>query len=202
PWSIPGIVNTSGLNNTHFVSDVALTNPGTVAANVTITLVAPGGGPRNLSLGAGQTVVYRDVVGGLFALSGVAGALSITGDQPLLLRARTYNNAGIGTYGVALPVFSDAGFLNPGDAADSLWVSQSPDPNSGYRTNVAVMFPDDEGGEATVTVFDAVGNKLGSQYFARDTPGFQQFAVGSFAGAVPVGRARVQVIRGKAAGYT
>ena len=38
--TIPGIVNTSGLNGTHFVSDLALTNPGTTVANVGISLVA------------------------------------------------------------------------------------------------------------------------------------------------------------------
>jgi hypothetical protein len=43
---------------------------------------------------------------------------------------------------------------------------------------------------------------VGSQFFSLDAPGFQQFAVGSFAGAVPVGRAQVQVIRGRAAGYS
>jgi len=48
-------------------------------------------------------VVYRSVIDGVFGLSG-AGALNVASDQPLLLRARTYNDAGPGTYGVALPV--------------------------------------------------------------------------------------------------
>src|SRR5664280_122105 len=31
-WTIPGTVNAGGLNNTRFISDLALTNPGTVPA--------------------------------------------------------------------------------------------------------------------------------------------------------------------------
>jgi hypothetical protein len=46
-----------------------------------------------VSLNAGATVVYRNVVDGLFGASGVAGALAISSDQPLLLRARTHNDA-------------------------------------------------------------------------------------------------------------
>jgi hypothetical protein len=73
---------------------------------------------------------------------------------------------------------------------------------SGYRTNVAVVFPDAGGGAATVTVYDADGKEKGRRDYALDAPGFQQFSVSSFAGAVPVARARLQVTRGRAAGYS
>jgi len=41
---------------------------------------------------------------------------------------------------------------------DSLWISQSADGTSGYRTNVAVVFPDAGGGAATVSVYDVLVN--------------------------------------------
>ncbi|MEO8055505.1 MAG: hypothetical protein ABI768_10135 [Acidobacteriota bacterium] len=107
-----------------------------------------------------------------------------------------------GTYGVALPVFADDRLLSPGDTADSLWISQSADGTSGYRTNVAVVFPDPAGGEATVTLYDADGNGIGSKDYALGAAGFQQFGVGSFAGPVSIARAEVQVIRGRAASYS
>jgi hypothetical protein len=201
-WTIPGIVNAGGLNNTRFVSDLTVTNPGTTATQVMVSFIPSStSNAKNVTLNAGETLVYRNVVDSLFGTSG-AGALSISSEQPLLLRARTYNTASSGTYGVALPVYEADRLLTAGETGDSLWVSQDADGSTGYRTNVAIVFPDFTGGEATVTVFDADGNEAGSQYFSLDTAGFQQFGVGSFAGAVSIARARVQVIRGRAAGYS
>jgi hypothetical protein len=201
-WTIPGTVNAGGLNNTRFVSDLAVTNPGSTPALATISFIpANGTTPKQVTLNAGQTVVYRNVLDSLWGAQG-AGATQVASDLPLLIRARTYNTASSGTYGVALPVFADDRLLNLGDTADSLWISQSADGSSGYRTNVAVVFPDDGGGSATVTIYDADGGKLASQDYSLDAPGFQQFGVGSFAGAVPLGRAEVVVTSGRAAGYS
>ena len=201
-WTIPGIVNASGLNGTHFVSDLTVTNPAGAPANVTLSFFPGSSSPKNLTLGPGQTVVYSDVAGVTFGVSGAAGALAVSSDQPLLIRAKTYNTAASGTYGVSLPVVASDRLLSPGDVGDSLWVTQDASGAAGYRTNIAMVFPDASGGEATVTVYDADGNDVGSQNFSLDTPGLQQFAVGSFVGAMPVGRAQVEVIRGSAAGYS
>jgi hypothetical protein len=200
-WAVPGVILASGLNGTHFVSDVTATNPGTTPANVTVTLLpAQGSTSQAVSLAPGQTVVYRNVIGGLFGLSGAVGALTVDSDQPLLLRARTYNDAGPGTYGVALPVVAEDRLLSAGDQADTFWISQDAAADSGYRTNVAVAFPDG-GGSATVTVFDANGQQVGEHVFSVNSAGFQQVSVGSFAGAVPLGRATVQVTSGRATAY-
>ncbi|MGA7992625.1 MAG: hypothetical protein WCC53_14395 [Thermoanaerobaculia bacterium] len=201
-WTIPGTVNAGGLNNTRFVSDLAVTNPGSVTVQATISFVpANGTSPRQVTLTAGQTIAYRNVLDSLWGAQG-AGATQVASDAPLLIRARTYNTAASGTFGVALPVFADDRLLAPGDSADSLWISQSADGTSGYRTNVAVVFPDEGGGEARVTVYDADGNEIGSQPFSLGSAGFQQFGVGSFAGSVAIARAEIQVIRGTAAAYS
>ncbi|HEY6928939.1 MAG TPA: hypothetical protein VJA66_04605, partial [Thermoanaerobaculia bacterium] len=85
-WTIPGALNAPGLNGTHFVSDLSLTDPGAAPANVTLTFL-PTGAVQTAALSPGQTVVYQDVIGGLFALPGAVGALTVTSDQALLLRA-------------------------------------------------------------------------------------------------------------------
>jgi hypothetical protein len=200
-WTVPGVVNAGGLNGTHFVSDLTVTNPGTAAANVVLSFFPGSSSPKNFTLNPGKTIVYSDVAGVTFGVSGGAGALSITSDQPLLIRAKTYNTAASGTYGVALPVVSTDRLLSPGDVGDSLWITQDASGAAGYRTNIAVAFPDDSGGEATVTVYDADGNARGSQDFSLGSAGLKQFSVGSFAGAVSVGRAQIVVTRGHAAGY-
>ena len=119
-------------------------------------------------------------------------------DQPLLIRARTYNTAATGTFGVALPVFPTTGSSLPATPAHSLWVSQSAT-EPGYRTNIAVVFPDAGGGDATVTIFDATGNEAGSAgLLARRRRDSSSSGSASFAGAVS-GRARRRC-RSRAAG--
>jgi hypothetical protein len=190
-WTIPGVLNAAGLNGTHFVSDLTLTNPGTAPANVTMTFL-PTGTIQAVTLAPGQTAAYQDVIGVLFSLPGSVGALIVSSDQPLLLRARTYNNAGTGTYGVALPVIEESRLLSAGDTADTFWIDQDAASTSGYRTNIAVTFPEG-GGSATVTVFDSNGTQVGQHVFESDSAGFVQVSAGSFAGAVPIGRANITV---------
>ncbi|HSE63215.1 MAG TPA: hypothetical protein VLG15_06345 [Thermoanaerobaculia bacterium] len=202
-WTIPGAGRTPGQNNTFFVSDLALTNLGSSAANVTINFVGPGGLPaKPVSLAAGATTAYRDILNVLWSASGLVGALSVESDQPLVLRARTYNTAATGTFGVALPVFASKDLLEEGGIGDSIWVQQNPSGSSGFRTNVGVVFPDAAGGQAVVTFYDAAGGLVGTLNFSSASAGFQQQSVASAAPAgLPVGRAQISVSRGHAAGY-
>jgi hypothetical protein len=201
-WTIPGTANVAGQNGTRFVSDLAVTNPGTVPTQVTISIIpASGTTPYPVTLNGGETVVWRNVLDRLWGVQ-VSAATQVTCDVPLVLRARTYNTAASGTYGVALPVFADEDLLSATDVGHSLWVSQSASGSTGYRTNVAVVFPDPSGGEATVTIYDADGNEIGSKDYALTAAGILQFGVGGIAGPVSIGRAEIQVIRGRAAGYS
>jgi hypothetical protein len=202
-WTIPGVVKAPGQNATNFVSDVVLTNPGASPVDVLLQFApALGDLPVLYTLDPGASLTLTDVVASVFGAGQAVGALTVMSDQPLILRGRTYNTASSGTFGVALPVIGDDRFLSEGDTADSLWVDQETTSDRGYRTNIAVVFPDSGGGAATVTLFDALGNTVAQKDFSLDAAGLQQFGVGSFAaGALPVGRARIQVTRGRAAGY-
>ncbi len=202
-WTIPGAASTAGLNNTRFVSDLALTNLGSSTANVIVSFVGPGDlPPKPITLAAGATTVYRNVLDALWGASGLVGAISVHSDQPLVLRARTYNTAATGTFGAALPVYASGDLLTEGQTADSIWVQQSASSTSGFRTNVGVVFPDAGGGKAVVTFYDAAGVAAGSLTYESASAGFQQLAVSSIAPAgLSVGRAQITVTRGRAAGY-
>ncbi|HMA17104.1 MAG TPA: hypothetical protein VKS03_01565, partial [Thermoanaerobaculia bacterium] len=202
-WTIPGAGRTPGQNNTFFVSDLALTNLGNATANVTIIFVGPGGLPaKPITLAAGATTVYRDVLNALWSATGLVGALSVHSDQPLVIRARTYNTAATGTFGVALPVYASEDLISEGGSGDSIWVQQDPSGSSGFRTNVGVVFPDDGGGDAVVTFYDAADVVVGSLTYSSASAGFQQLSTSSVAPAgLPVGRAQITVLRGHAAGY-
>ena len=202
-WTIPGAGSTPGLNDTRFVSDLALTNLGSAAANVTVSFVGPGGLPaKPISLAAGATTVYRNVLDALWGATGLVGALSVRSDQPLVLRARTYNTAATGTFGVALPVYASDHLIGEGQTADSIWVQQSPSGSTGFRTNVGVVFPDAAGGAAVVTFYDANGIAVGTLNYSSASAGFQQQSIASVAPAgLAIGRAQISVTRGHAAGY-
>ena len=129
------------------------------------------------------------------------GAVVLAADQPLVVRGRTYNTAASGTFGVALPVVDESRFLAAGAAAHSLWISQDPEGARGYRTNVAVVFPDPDGGSAVVTLYDATGSKKGQQLFSLDGAGLQQIGIGAIVpGGLALGRAELTVTGGRAAG--
>jgi hypothetical protein len=202
-WTIPGAGLTPGLNDTRFVSDLALTNLGVATANVTVSFIGPGGLPaQSFTIAAGATTTYRNVIDALWDITGVVGALSVHSDQPLVLRARTYNTAATGTFGVALPVYASGQLLAEGQTADTLWIQQDPSGSSGFRTNVGVVFPDATGGEAMVTFYDAGGTVVGGQTYSSASAGFQQLSIASVAPAgLLVGRAQISVTRGRAAGY-
>src|SRR5262245_50718248 len=87
-WTIPGIVNSPGLNDTRFVSDLTITNTGSAATTVSIGFLPSTAPSASVPLDPGATVAYQNVVERLFGASGVAGALSISSDQPLLIRAK------------------------------------------------------------------------------------------------------------------
>ena len=201
-WTVPGVVRAAGLKGTRFVSDVVLSNPGGSPAIVVLQFVPGSSGMVPLDLDPGASLTLTDVVSSVFRQETAVGALSVMSDQPIVIRGRTYNTASTGTFGVALPVVPDDRILQAGETAESLWIQQDASLAAGYRTNVAVAFPDPGGGAATVTLFDSGGNPAGRQDYALDAPGLQQFAVGGFAtGPLPVGRARIQVTRGRATGY-
>lgn len=203
-WRIPGVVRSPGLNGTNFVSDLVITNPGETSAQVSF-IYAPALSPLESSyqVGSGGSLIFRDVVNSIFGVVQAVGGLTVISDVPVILRARTYNTAPTGTFGVALPVIPDDRLLASGQSADSLWLDQDAASDRGYRTNIAVLFPDASGGRATVSLFDAQGSPAGQREFALDAPGFQQLSVGSFATKpLPVGRARVDVTRGRAAAYS
>lgn len=202
-WTVPGIVKSPGQNGTNYVSDLVLANPGSEEASVTLEFAPALDSLEDAyTVGAGQSLTIRDVVATVFGVGQAAGALTVRSDEPLVIRARTYNNAPSGTFGVALPVVPEERLLGAGEAADSLWVDQDATSDRGYRTNVAVAFPGPAGGSATVTLYDGLGNAAGTKNFLLTSAGFQQFPVASFAtGPLPVGRAHIDVTGGRAAGY-
>ena len=124
-WTVPGTVNAGGLNGTKFVSDLAITNPGRLPSWRRSPSCRERHGSVHPAPGARPDARRAQRSQELWGASG-AGATVVSAASPLLIRARTYNTAASGTYGVALPVFADDR-LSPRGRRHSLWISQSAD---------------------------------------------------------------------------
>ena len=104
-WTIPGVVKAPGRNGTNYVSDVVVTNPGSRPRRrrSSVSCRRSRARPRRSFSAPGQTLVVTDAVASLFGASQAVGALQVSSDQTVILRARTYNTAPTGTFGVSLP---------------------------------------------------------------------------------------------------
>ena len=217
-WIIPGVANTPGANGispfgVYFSSDLAIINAGTTTRIVTLSLIPGFGTPRAparfYAVEAGTTLSLGNVLATVWSITG-SGALRVAADGPVGLFASTVNvprgvlTIGVlPTFGGSLPVIEEDSLLEPGETGHSAWVTQSSDPAKGDRTNVAVVFPDDGGGAATVTLFDDQGTVLGSIAYDAAGPAFLQSGLAAFTAAeLSAGRIAITVTRGRACSYT
>lgn len=204
-WSVPGLANISGRNNTHFSSDLKVLNRGTAPTTVRFEIIllsseAPPA-PVTRTLGAGQTFVATNALQALFGLAEKAGTVRVTADQPLLISGRTYNDANpAGTFGTNLNAVPDEELLTKGDVGHAPWVSESPDSSVGFRTNVGVFLlaPNSS---VDVVLFDAAGTEKGRTTVSGGPLAFQTSVSAMVPGGLPIGRAEFQVNAGNATGY-
>ncbi|HUO83567.1 MAG TPA: hypothetical protein VM534_00500, partial [Thermoanaerobaculia bacterium] len=207
PWTIPGVANTGGENGARFVSDLVITNPDTTTRPVTLRFVPPahaaGLPDQVVEVGAGATLVLRNLLQTVWGVSNLGGAITANSDGELVIRASTYNAASAGTYGVALQVLRDQDLLSAGETGIAGWVSHSVDLRRDFRTNFAVVFPDAAGGAARVTLRGPDGSILGIRDYDVAHAAFLQQSVGTLVSdSVAVGRVDISVQRGRAHGYT
>jgi hypothetical protein len=206
--TVPGVVNGTGAAGSLYVSDLTITNAGSTSTNAVINFIPAAGSPPppfSVSINAGVSMTWVNVLDQLFGASETYGMLRISSDLPSSIRAKTYNNASVnGTYVTSLPVMDDSQLLTAGTAGESIWfVNQPVSGGSGYRSNVAIGFPLDGGGTATARVYDATGAQVGHDFtVSSSSPGFfQTDAQGFGITTLPIGRTEIQVSAGSAIGY-
>lgn len=216
-WIVPGVANTPGANGAYYVSNLTVVNTGTAEQVVTLSLI-PGPGtisppPVKYTILPGKTLLSSNTLGDTWSLQGT-GALRVSADGPVAVFARTSNLILLSTFlpetpnekfGGALPVIEESSLLVAGEEGHSGWVTQSADPGKGDRTNIAVVFPDEAGGAATVTLVREDGNALSNVSVSYDSPraAFLQKNLSAFTGEeVSAARVVVRVTRGRACAYT
>lgn len=119
PLIVPVAGHAPGANNTQFRTDISVVNSGTSPGSGTLRYTDSNGATfdRDLTLAAGQTLVYEDVTQSLFGIeANTVGYLRFTpGTGSLRMTSRTYNLVADGsTYGSGVPAQPLAAALSVG----------------------------------------------------------------------------------------
>jgi photosystem II stability/assembly factor-like uncharacterized protein len=176
---IPASAHLSGAVGTNWRTDLELHNPGVSDVSITVALLErdhDNSSPRSttISVGAGRSARYDDVLQSLFSFSGAAALrLTTSGGDPLVT-SRTFNDQPQGTYGQLVPAFAESEAFTRQDPAYLIQLSQSTSETQGFRTNIGLLNLSEGTLLMKVRLFDSGGTELGTVTTWLDPYEFEQ----------------------------
>jgi hypothetical protein len=188
-----------GAGGTQWRSSLAVVNSGAAEAALTLTYRPYGSGDaevRDHALAAGASVEWQDVLVSLFgfdAAANVKGSIEIGAPGPVVVGARTYNQAANGTYGQEYPAIAPT----QAPLAGQVGVLPQLRKDATTRTNIGVLNLGAADVAVEVRLFDATGARVGGVTAATVASGryWQQDDIftSSGAGAQALAYATVEV---------
>ncbi len=168
-----------GLNNTSWVTDLTLANPG--LADTTARLYLMKGWQDNTVVAAHpvavpmrQAVALADVLRTTFLESAASGAILVGADAPLVIGSRTYNDTPSGSYGQYVPARPLGEAVGTGQPAWLIGLSESTSTSSGFRTNIGLVNMTAQAIDVEVALYRGDGSWLGTQSVRLRPYDFQQ----------------------------
>lgn len=185
----PTVAKVDGLNNTSFVSDLSIVNPGTVAASITAEayLTSPDGlsAPSAVAsaiVPAGGQVTVPDVLGTLFGVTKGSGAARIIADQPVAFFHKVINDKRAADQGTSL---LNVAAVTRANALTEGWLLQLSQASAadqaagkGYRTNIGWFNPSSTPASVTFTAIKPDGTVLGT--VTNEVKGLSQVQTSAF----------------------
>jgi hypothetical protein len=162
---VPAAAHVAGANHTLWRTDLEAMNPGQVEARFRLE-VLPADSDNSTPMGqshvvqAGQSVRYQDVLS-LFNLEGSAALRIVPEAGEILVTSRTFNDVGSETYGQYVPAINDVEALTTEETARLVQLAYSPNPRSGYRTNIGFVSACDETVTIDLDLYTGSGSHLG-----------------------------------------
>ncbi len=201
---LPAVGRSAGANDSMWYTTLWIHNPGTVSAQVNIALLLrgqanPSPDTAQITLGAGTTATFDDLLWDLFGLQEFSGALHVTSDNELLANARIFNlpSGGMGeSQGQFFAGIPSRLAIGTGETTEVPGITQPAD--NSFRCNWGLV--ETAGGNAQVrlTLVDGDGVTLGQ--ITRSLGPYQpiQQNLGVFGGSTTVdgGCLHVEVISG------
>jgi formylglycine-generating enzyme required for sulfatase activity len=144
PLYIPAAAHIAGVSGTNWRTDLEIHNPTDTRAEFTVDLLKRGQdnssyASRSFYLDAGRSVRYNDVLETVFDFPGAAALRVAPTSGSVMISSRTYNDLPSGTYGQFIPGLPAEEALVAGQTARLVQLSESPDTESGFRTNVGLF---------------------------------------------------------------
>jgi len=137
-YLVPAVIHGPGANDTSWRTNIIGGNLSQSEAELTLTFDSgPQTSPvtRTASLATGHSRAWIDVVASLFGDDG-SGVVTIEASTPIVLTARTYNQAGQDqTFGQSLPALTVDDAIPPGHAGCVLGLVE----NARFRTNLGLV---------------------------------------------------------------
>jgi hypothetical protein len=164
---IPASANAEGVNDTRWRTDLQVKAQGTESAAFTIELLESGtdnSAPATIdaAVGAGESLRFGNILENEFDFTGTA-ALRVTATEGrILATSRTYNDDPGGTYGQTVPAVAEENGFGYGTEATLILLSRSPDPSSGFRTNIGFVNLTGAQTRMEIDLFTADGASLGT----------------------------------------
>jgi formylglycine-generating enzyme required for sulfatase activity len=184
---LAGAASLSGVNQSKWRTDLWLYNP-TDDELIGDSEFFVGNDPNESflfgwpTLAPSSTYSYLDLVSDELSLDDTKGYVVLTGDDGSApqVAARTYNLDPVGgTYGLSLRAYRNEDLLLPGEAGYISGISNSPDLEVGFRTNVGLLNTDpDLWTTVQLTMYDVGGSAAAETYETTIAPGkLRQFNV-------------------------
>jgi len=158
-YQVAGIAHAGGAGGSVWRSTLCVTNRSGSSANLTLAYrMGSNTVTRSHTLQNNWIKEWADVAVSLFNQSGnTSGAIEITSDAPVMVVARTYNEAPDGTFGQGMPGNDDLQTL----ASGQLGVLPQLKKTAAFRTNVGLMNHGSAACNVRIKLFSENGTQLG-----------------------------------------
>jgi hypothetical protein len=177
---ITATAHASGVGDTEWRSTLQLHADDSGAADCTISLLPrdqPNPSPLTqvVTVDAGSSLRYEDVLDSLFGFSGTAALLIEPDSGELRVTSRTFNQGLEGTYGQLIPLAHMGDAVSFGEEVRLIQLTSSDDPDTGYRTNIGWV--NVTGSEIVVEadLYDGSSQHLGGVSLDLDGYEYRQF---------------------------
>jgi len=183
-YVLPVAAHTRGINNSNWMSDVAIQNFSTSPLTVQIVVIESGFDTNNVfplatsssdgsaTVPAGGSVILRDILIGHRGSSSTSGALLIGGDKPFAITSRTYSMSPSGnTVGQTVPGARDFldNTLAPTDLATATAYLPGLLQTNDFRTNLGFVAANGSSSDVPMTISVTLkagdGSTLGARSF-------------------------------------
>ena len=200
---VPGVSNITE-RSIHLATGLRLHNRDTTAAAVTLRFVpfddSVAVDPYVLTVAAGQTASYLNVLRQLWNLEEQKGTLEIESDGALLVRAHKYTDTIDKVSGVVLPAVAQSALIQVGATGDVVWLEQSGDADTGARSSVWIYL-ETKNAAGDLVLFDAAGLELARTTITGAPRSRQVFLADLVAAGVAPARAEWRVVKGRGLAY-